>query len=152
MCNQAIVLALMLAYSTLAFAQQTTERHRMVDVRESNTRWEADIDTTNAHSLIHAERIAVSNGGPRMEKNVGSPMTFRLVNKAGEGRTVNSRVAGVVTLGGEQYYTVLLELGLNQGTEHIWKKVPVVLMNRTAEQYGLIMGRDYTTNTVTVKD
>lgn len=147
-----LMLALLLCCAVDAVAQQTTERHRKVEVRESNTRWDADIDTTQAHSLIHAERIAVSNGGPSMEKNVGNPMTFKLVNKAGEGRTVNSRAESVVTIGGKPYYTAMLELGINQGTEMIWKKVPVVLMDRTAEQYGLIVGRDFTAGTVTVKD
>ena len=147
-----IALALFTAICTSTMAQHTTERHRKVEVKESNTRWEADIDTTQAHTLIHAERIAVSNGGPSMEKNVGNPMTFKLVNKAGEGRTVNSRAEGVVTIGGKPYYTAQLELGLNEGTEMVWKKVPVVLMDRTAEEFRLIVGRDFTAGTYTVKD
>jgi len=145
-------LAILLAISTSATAQHTTERHRKVEVKESNARWEADIDTTQAHTLIHAERIAVSNGGPSMAKNVGNPMTFKLVNKAGQGRTVNSRAEGVVTIGDKQYYTALLELGLNEGNEWVWKKVPVVLMDRTADEFRLIVGRDFTAGTYTVKD
>ena len=141
-----------MAPMALCIAQPITERHRKFEVRESNVKWAADIDTTLEYTAIHAERIAVSNGGPSMEANIGNPMTFKLLNKDGEGRTVNGRVNGLATINGKTYYTALLELGLYFDAELIWKKVPVVLMDRTNEEYRLVVGRNFTQGTVQVKN
>ncbi len=123
----------------------------MVQVKESNVLWQANLDTGSVHTIINASSIAVMNASFPKEKNVTKQISFKLKNADGAGRTVNSTVSGVVDWNGQKHYTVLLEIGVDLRTRWEYRKVNCVLADLSENEHKLILGQNWLGDDIHVK-
>jgi len=135
----------------VCIAQQKIDAQGTFHVKESNAFWEATVSDTMELCVINAGSIAIMNTSFPKEKNITKQVSFKLRNANGEGRTVNSRVAGVADFGGEQLYTAELEIGLNLGDRWEYRMVQCILADLSASDTKLIIGRNWLGEEFTIK-
>lgn len=134
---------LMLVTVTSALAQDRVGAVETFHVKESNVYWKAQVTDTLEFCVINAGNIAIMNTSFPKEKNISKQVSFRVRNADGEGRTVNSRIAGVVSYGGEQLYTAELEVGHSFGDRWEYRTVQCILADLTEKEFKLIVGSNW---------
>ena len=145
---------LLLLFSTFSFAQDKTEvaREEPVHVKESNVLWTAGVTDTLEYCVINANSIAVMNASFPKEKNITRQISFKVKNKDGEGRTVNSIVKGIADWNGKKCYTVELTLGMNFMTEKVNRKVECILADLEGAPYKLYVGKNWLGDDMVIKE
>jgi hypothetical protein len=144
----------LLFLSNFCFAQEKTEvaKEEPVHVKESNVIWTAGVTDTLKYCVINANSIAVMNASFPKEKNITRQISFKVKNKDGEGRTVNSVVKGIADWKGKKGYTVELTLGMNFMTEKVNRKVECILANLEDAPYRLYVGKNWLQDDMVIKD
>ena len=132
---------LLFLISNLCLAQEKPQvfREQQVHVIESNVRWTAAVSDTTALCAINAHSIAVMNASFPMEKNVSRQISFKVKNKDGEGRTINSVVKGIADWNGKKCYIVELEIGVNFRAHEVYKKTGCLLTDLHDSAYKLYL-------------
>lgn len=143
-----------LMVSSFCFAQDKTEvaREEPVHVKESNVLWAAGVTDTLDHCVINSNSIAVMNATFPKEKNIGRQVSFKVKNKEGEGRTINSVVKGIANWNGKQCYTVELELGMNFMTHKVNRKVECILADLEGAPYKLYVGKNWLQDDMMIRE
>lgn len=126
-------------------AQEKTlvSKEEPVHVTESNVLWKAAVTDTLKLCVINANSVAVMNASFPKEKNITKPVSFKVQNEAGEGRTVNATVVGVAEWNGTKYYTAELEVGMNFMTHKVYRKVECILADLENAPYKLYVGKNW---------
>lgn len=143
----------LLILSSFCFAQNKTEvaKEEPVHVKESNVIWGAGVTDTLEYCVINANSIAVMNASFPKEKNITRQISFKVKNKDGEGRTVNSVVKGIAEWDGKKCYTVDLTLGMNFMTDKVNRKVECILADLEDAPYKLYVGKNWLQDDMQVK-
>lgn len=136
-----------------SFAQDKTEvqKEEPVHVKESNVLWTAGVTDTLKYCVINANSIAVMNASFPKEKNISRPVSFKVKNKDGEGRTINATVKGIATWKGKKYYTAELDLGMNFMTHKVYRKVECILADLEDAPYKLYVGTNWLGDDMEIK-
>lgn len=136
---------LLFLISKLCLGQEKPQvlKEQQVHVTESNVWWTAAVSDTMALCAINAHSIAVMNASFPMEKNVSRQISFKVKNKDGEGRTINSVVKGIADWNGEKCYIVELEIGVNFRTHEVYKKTECLLTELHDSAYKLYLGTNW---------
>lgn len=147
------LLILLLVSFNFTFAQNDTEvgKEEPVHVKESNVLWTAAVSDTLKYCVINANSVAVMNASFPKEKNITRPVSFKVKNKDGEGRTVNATVKGIAKWNGKSYYTAELELGMNFMTHKVYRKVECILADLEEADYKLYVGANWLGEDMKVK-
>jgi hypothetical protein len=143
MKNNLILLTILFVPFAIQAQKLTLSPLETLQVKESNVFWKAELDSSSEHTVINASSIAVMNASFPKEKNITKQISFKLKNEAGEGRTVNSKVTGVVDWNGQQLYTAELEIGINLSSKWEYRKVNCVLADLTEKEHTLLIGKDW---------
>jgi len=151
MKNSFILLAIIIFPFAIKAQKITLSSLETLQVKESNVFWKAKLDSTSEHTVINASSIAVMNASFPKEKNITKQISFKLKNEDGEGRTVNSKVTGVVNWNGQQLYTAELEIGINLSSNWEYRKVNCVLADLTENEHKLLIGKDWLGDNIEVK-
>ena len=136
-----------------AIAQDKTSVAKVepVHVKESNVLWTAAVSDTMEYCVINANSVAVMNASFPKEKNITRQISFKVKNKDGEGRTINSTVAGVANWNGTKHYVVQLEVGMNFQTHKVYRKVDCILADLEEAPYKLYVGKNWLGDDMEVK-
>jgi len=151
MKNSFILLAIIIFPFAIKAQKITLSSLETLQVKESNVFWKAKLDSASEHTVINASSIAVMNASFPKEKNITKQISFKLKNEDGEGRTVNSKVTGVVNWNGQQLYTAELEIGINLSSNWEYRKVNCVLADLTENEHKLLIGKDWLGDNIEVK-
>ncbi|MCF8461039.1 MAG: hypothetical protein K9G46_09955 [Flavobacteriales bacterium] len=151
MKNSFILLFILMIPFAIQAQKITLSPQETLQVKESNVFWKAELDSTSEHTVINASSIAVMNASFPKEKNITKQISFKLKNGEGEGRTVNSKVTGVVNWNGQQLYTAELEIGINLITKWEYRKVNCVLADLTEKEHKLLIGKNWLGDDIEVK-
>jgi hypothetical protein len=140
-------------FSTNLVAQEKTAVAKVepVHVKESNVLWTAAVSDTLEYCVINANSVAVMNASFPKEKNITRQISFKVRNKDGEGRTINSTVTGVTDWNGSKHYVVQLEVGMNFQTRKVYRKVDCVLADLESVPYKLYVGKHWLGDDMEVK-
>ena len=146
--------ALLLLFSSFCFAQDKTEvaKEEPVHVKESNVLWTAGVTDTLKYCVINANSIAVMNASFPKEKNITRQISFKVKNKDGEGRTVNSVVKDIAEWNGKKCYTVELELTMNFMSHKESRKVECILADLEDAPYRLYVGQNWLGDDMIIKE
>jgi hypothetical protein len=134
-------LVLLLACTTLQADphKQIVGATEVISIAEAEMDFKARVDTGARTSSVHAEAIMVDTS----DNPQGQPISFLLVNKSGQSRKIETRVASVVNVktseGSEIRYKVPLTLIWNDSS----KTVLLTLNDRKAMRYRLLLGRNW---------
>jgi hypothetical protein len=144
---------LFLLLSLTASAQQTTTVAKVepVHITETNVLWTASVVDTLKYCVINAKSIAVMNASFPKEKNITREVSFKVKNKEGEGKTVNSTITGVAEWNGVKCYTVLLDVGMNFQTHKVYRKVDCILADLENDEFKLYIGKNWLGDDMKVK-
>ncbi len=144
---------IMLFFSSFCLAQEKTEvaMEEPVHVKESNVLWTAGVTDTLELCIINANSIAVMNASFPKEKNITRQISFKVKNKDGEGRTVNSTVKGIAKWNGKQCYTVELEIGMNFMDHKVYRKVECILADLEESAYRIYVGKNWLGDDMVIK-
>lgn len=144
----------LLLFSGFCFAQDKTEvaKEEPVHVKESNVLWVAGVTDTLKYCVINANSIAVMNASFPKEKNITRQISFKVKNKDGEGRTVNSVVKGIAKWNGKECYTVELTLGMNFMTHKVNRTVECILADLEDAPYKLYVGKNWLQDDMVIKE
>jgi len=150
--NLAFVLLFSISAHT-SFSQEkiTVSKEEPIHVKESNAIWYAVVSDTLEFCVINAHSIAVINATFPKEKNVSRPVSFKVKNKKGEGRTINATVTGIANWNGKSYYMAELELGMNFSTHFVYRKVNCILTNLEDAEHLLYVGKNWLGDTMELK-
>ncbi|MCF8465204.1 MAG: hypothetical protein K9G41_10205 [Flavobacteriales bacterium] len=151
MKNILILLAILCVPFAIKAQKITLSSHETLQVKESNVFWKAELDSTSEYTVINASSIAVMNASFPKEKNITKQISFKLKNENDEGRTVNSKVTGLVDWNGQQLYTTELEIGINLTTKWEYRKVNCVLADLTEKEHKLLVGKNWLGENIEVK-
>ena len=112
----------------------------IIEIVDANLSFKARVDTGAETCSVHAVDIKVDSSE---EDPKGIPISFRIVNKNGQSRQINTRVASSVTVktaeGKERRYTVPLTVKW-QDSE---KKILFTLNDRLTMAYHILLGRNW---------
>lgn len=139
--KNALALLMLLPFMTLG--QTVIPSTATFHVKESNVFWNAQVIDTLELTVIDAGNIAIRNTSFPREKNIDKEASFKLTNESGEGRTVNGRIAGVVSFKEKELYTTELEIGYNLGDRWEYRTVQCILADLSSEEHRLIIGRNW---------
>lgn len=103
----------------------------------------ASVVDTLKYCVINANSIAVMNASFPKEKNITREVSFKVKNKEGEGKTVNSTITGVAEWNGVKCYTVLLDVGMNFQTHKVYRKVDCILADLEKDEFKLYVGKNW---------
>jgi predicted CoA-binding protein len=122
-----------------------------VHITETNVLWTASVVDTLKYCVINAKSIAVMNASFPKEKNITREVSFKVKNKEGEGKTVNSTITGVAEWNGVKCYTVLLDVGMNFQTHKVYRKVDCILADLENDEFKLYIGKNWLGDDMKVK-
>ena len=112
----------------------------VIEIVDANLSFKARVDTGAKTCSIHAEAINVDSSEENLE---GKPISFRIVNKNGQSRQINTRVASAVIVktaeGKEQRYTVPLTVKWHDSE----KTILFTLNDRLTMEYPILLGRNW---------
>jgi hypothetical protein len=112
----------------------------VIEIVDANLSFKARVDTGAKTCSIHAEAINVESSAGNPE---GKPISFRVVNKNGQSRQINTRVASAVIVktaeGKEQRYTVPLTVKWHDSE----KTIIFTLNDRLTMEYPILLGRNW---------
>jgi hypothetical protein len=112
----------------------------VIEIVDANLSFKARVDTGAKTCSIHAEGINVDSSEENPE---GKPISFRIVNKHGQSRQINTRVASAVIVktaeGKEQRYTVPLTVKWHDSE----KTILFTLNDRLTMAYPILLGRNW---------
>jgi hypothetical protein len=112
----------------------------VIEIVDANLSFKARVDTGAKTCSIHAEDINVDSSEENPE---GKPISFRIVNKNGQSRQINTRVASAVIVktveGKEQRYTVPLTVKWHDSE----KTILFTLNDRLTMEYHILLGRNW---------
>jgi hypothetical protein len=112
----------------------------VVEIVDANLSFKARVDTGAKTCSIHAEDINIDASEGNLE---GKPISFRIVNKNGQSRQINTRVASAVMVktaeGKEQRYTVPLTVKWHDSE----KTILFTLNDRLTMAYPIVLGRNW---------
>jgi hypothetical protein len=143
MKNSFIILSILMFPFAIQAQKITLSPLETLQVKESNVFWKAELDSASDYTVINASSIAVMNASFPKEKNITKQISFKLKNGDGEGRTVNSKVTGVVDWNGQQLYTAELEIGVIVSNQWEYRKVNCVLADLTEKEHKLLIGKNW---------
>lgn len=140
-------------FMQLALAQdkQQVLPEEPAHITESNVLWTGGVSDTLEYCVVNASNLVIMNQTFPKEKNITRQASFKLVNKDGEGRTVNGRIAGVTMWNGKEHYTAELEVGINFQTHKEYRKVACVLADLQDLPYKLYIGRNWLGDDMEIK-
>jgi hypothetical protein len=144
---------LLVSIASISFAQDKTEvaKEEPIHVKESNVLWTGGVTDTLDLCVINANSIAVMNASFPKEKNITRQISFKVANKDGEGRTINSVVKGVADWNGKKCYTVELTLGMNFMTHKVDRKVECILADLENAPYKIYVGKNWLGDDMIIK-
>lgn len=142
---------LFFSYSVTAQEKVTVAKVEPVHVTETNVLWTASVVDTLKYCVINANSIAVMNASFPKEKNISREVSFKVQNKNGEGRTVNSTITGVAEWKGVKHYTVQLEVGMNFQTRKVYRKVDCILADLENDKFKFYIGNNWLGDDMQVK-
>lgn len=147
------LLPFLLLFCVSAFAQDKTLVGRVepVHVTETNVLWTASVVDTLKYCVINANSIAVMNATFPKEKNISREVSFKVKNREGEGRTVNSAITGVAEWKGVKYYTVKLDVGMNFQSRKVYRKVDCILADLESDEFKMYIGKNWLGDDMQVK-
>lgn len=139
------LLITLLFISQFCYSQEKTQvaKEEPVHVKESNVLWTAGVTDTLDLCVINANSIAVMNATFPKEKNITRQISFRVTNKDGEGRVINSTIKGIAKWEGRTCYTVELTLGMNFMTHKVDRKVECILADLADAPYKVYVGKNW---------
>jgi hypothetical protein len=112
----------------------------IIEIVDANLSFKARVDTGAETCSVHAVDINVDSSE---EDPKGIPISFRIVNKNGQSRQINTRVASSVTVktaeGKERRYTVPLTVKWHDSE----KKILFTLNDRLTMAYHILLGRNW---------
>ena len=112
----------------------------IIEIVDANLSFKARVDTGAETCSVHAVDINVDSSA---EDPKGIPISFRIVNKNGQSRQINTRVASSVTVktaeGKERRYTVPLTVKWHDSE----KKILFTLNDRLTMAYHILLGRNW---------
>jgi hypothetical protein len=112
----------------------------VIEIVDANLSFKARVDTGAKTCSLHAEAINVESSEENPE---GKPISFRVVNKNGQSRQINTRVASAVIVktaeGKEQRYTVPLTVKWHNSE----KTILFTLNDRLTMEYPILLGRNW---------
>lgn len=112
----------------------------IIEIVDANLSFKARVDTGAETCSVHAVDINVDSSE---EDPKGMPISFRIVNKNGQSRQINTRVASSVTVktaeGKERRYTVPLTVKWHDSE----KKILFTLNDRLTMAYHILLGRNW---------
>ena len=112
----------------------------IIEIVDANLSFKARVDTGAETCSVHAVDIHVDSSE---EDPKGIPISFRIVNKNGQSRQINTRVASSVTVktaeGKERRYTVPLTVKWHDSE----KKILFTLNDRLTMAYHILLGRNW---------
>jgi len=112
----------------------------VIEIVDANLSFKARVDTGAKTCSLHAEDINVDASEENPE---GKPISFRIVNKNGQSRQINTRVASAVIVktaeGKEQRYTVPLTVKWHDSE----KTILFTLNDRLTMEYPILLGRNW---------
>jgi hypothetical protein len=112
----------------------------VIEIVDANLSFKARVDTGAKTCSLHAEDINVDASEENPE---GQPISFRIVNKNGQSRQINTRVVSAVIVktaeGKEQRYTVPLTVKWHDSE----KTILFTLNDRLTMEYPILLGRNW---------
>ena len=112
----------------------------IIEIVDANLSFKARVDTGAETCSVNAVDINVDSSE---EDPKGIPISFRIVNKNGQSRQINTRVASSVTVktaeGKERRYTVPLTVKWHDSE----KKILFTLNDRLTMAYHILLGRNW---------